>query len=280
MTKLNSALILSTILLLFTSCMNTDTHRLLGSLQGEIRILATDAPIDYEELSSAQITLTQIELLSNEENRIEHLLKEEVGLDLLQLKNGILSTLNELKIPVGEYHQLKLHFKDALLTFKDGTQIELEVPLGAASGVLVRIHPLLKVNSRIPTDLLLDFDLSRSLLLDADENFQFSPTVRAANLSSVGAIQGHVHTDTLTPGDASDDRPLGGALVSLSSNGSIIATAITGPDGFFKLMALEEGNYTLKVSEHGHAPTELNNVFVEEGHTAEENIVLQDLTVL
>jgi hypothetical protein len=183
--------------------------------------------------------------------------------------------LVEAEVPVGTIDELRLHVVDAKIALTDGREFPLKVPSGETSGLKAKADPPIVVAGDVTTDLLLDVDVSRSFLsipaspgkVDDIRDFHFKPVVRVANLSRTGSISGHVLGDAGTGGDASDDVPLADATVTASLDGTSYATA-TDPDGFYRLLGLPEGTYTVAASATGHHPDGLS-VMVIPGNDAE-----------
>src|SRR4051794_8810653 len=87
------------------SCNEKSTQAVQGT--GTLRILATDAPFEFDLIESAEITVGEI-LLRKEGGTKLSISEKEVTLDLLQLRNGIVETLADVEIPVGNYYEIQL----------------------------------------------------------------------------------------------------------------------------------------------------------------------------
>lgn len=229
---------------------------ILSPATGNFRLVATDAPFTYDTITSAKITLNKI-VVRQSGGSFTTVMDKSVTLDLVNLKNGLMSTLADLTIAPGQYDMIQLHVSSASVDLKNGKHFDLNVPSGAQTGVKVFLSPVINVVSQVSTDLLLDFDLSRSFLPlgnTASPNgitgFNFFPVIRAANLTTAGSISGKVLSDNGTS-DVGDDLPFGGAIVEVKQ-GTTSSTAVTGEDGVYKIIGLPAGDYEVSISAEAH----------------------------
>lgn len=206
---------------------------------GTLRLLATDAPFNFDTVLSAKITIDEIRLRNSSGERITVLNKERT-LDLLTLRNGIVETLSELDIPSGNYDQISLLVSSALVEMKDGAIFPLKIPSAATSGLKIFVNPGIVINTGLSTDVLLDFDLSQSFIPTMNgqsvTGFIFKPVIRAINMAIAGTISGQVL-------DVTDDSPLSGATVTVKKGTTVITTAVTDSEGFFKILGLPADSY-------------------------------------
>jgi hypothetical protein len=183
---------------------------------------------------------------------------DEHRLNLLDLTNGVTATLVDTEVPVGRLTQIRLHVRDAEVTLTDGRTFELDIPSGDRSGIKIFPDPDIEVAGALTTELLLDFDVSRSFhpipasARQAAEirEFFFRPSLRCANLSETGSLSGHVFNDAGTP-ETTDDTPIAGAAVVARRNGEELATTATAADGRYVLPGLLPGEYSLEASANG-----------------------------
>src|SRR3990167_5116760 len=98
---------------------------------------------------------------------------------------------------------------------------DVTIPSGDASGLKVYIDPPLEIRTGAVSELMLDFDVSKSFVVQGNpetpagiKGFHFKPVVRVGNSSVHGTISGEVYSDNCTPADVTDDMPLDGATVS------------------------------------------------------------------
>ena len=129
-------------------------------------------------------------------------LEENSTFNLLELSNGITTIIGEAEIPTGEYNEIRLHIVDAGIVLTDGTVFDLKVPSGDTSGLKIKIRPSLFIVNDAVSEVLLDFDVSRSFKSKGNfkdnkgkkkvNGFNFKPVVRAVNLTEAGEISGLV----------------------------------------------------------------------------------------
>lgn len=250
MKMLKRTLISSMFSLALISCQPVSTE----TKYGKIQLLATDAPFNFDLVDSARISVSKIILRKNGDKIT--VMEKEVTLDLLQLRNGIVESLSELDIPVGEYNEVILVISDASVDLKDGRQFPLTVPSGASSGLKVFVKPAIVVSENVSSKLLLDFDLSQSFVPQGVNSgitgFNFNPVIRATNMGLAGSISGKVMNNNNTVLDPTDDTPIAGAVVTVSNGTEIITTAVTDDMGFYKVLGLPSADYSVNAGAEGY----------------------------
>lgn len=256
------------LILSLVSCNESKTDGVAGT--GTIRILATDAPFGFESVESAEITINHIQVRQASGNKIT-VSDDEMTLDLLQLRNGLVETLADIEIPGGVYDEILLIIQSAKVKMKDGREFPLKVPSGSTSGLKVFVSPDIMVSTGLSSDVLLDFDLSRSFVPQSSgENitgFTFKPVIRAVNLSTAGTISGEVTNVT-------DESAVANATVTISQNGEVIASALTDSEGFFKILGVPAGTYNVKVEKTGFGSMAIEAVSVSEGNEVTADMIL------
>lgn len=250
MKMLKRSVLSSVFSLALISCQPVTTETKYGSLQ----LLATDAPFNFDLVDSARLTVTKIILRKNGDKIT--VMDKEVTLDLLQLRNGIVESLSQLEIPVGEYNEVILVISEASVDLKDGRQFPLTVPSGASSGLKVFVKPAIVVSENVNSRLLLDFDLSQSFVPQGVNSgitgFNFNPVIRATNMGLSGSISGKVMSNNNTVLDPTDDVPIAGAIVTVQSGTEIITTAVTDDLGYYKVIGLPAADYSVSAAADGY----------------------------
>jgi hypothetical protein len=114
---------------------------------------------------------------------------------------------------------------------EEGMTYPLEIPSGMQTGIKLN-HPF-SIPAGGVVELTLDFDADRSVILTGAGNYQLQPVIRVQATTASGSISGIA-------------LPLDAQLSVYTTVGS--DTVASYPDagtGYFKLMALPEGSYTV-----------------------------------
>jgi hypothetical protein len=255
------------VLFAFGAC--TDTTDSLNLETARVKVLLTDAPANV--FKSAVVEIGKVELvLGDGEGPVE--LTDYAGeFDLLDLQNGVTTSLATLDIEPGFYRQLRLHVLEAEVTlvdtifFRDGTQTKaLRIPSGAQTGIKINLGYGGDDNEAgidiVPgeTIIVVDFDVSQNFRLQGSLNGAggfhgviFTPMLRATVADVAGSISGIV-TDS---GNA--DEPVEGATVrGVLQTADVPAdletpevTAITDSTGAYTLWYLAPGTYDVSVDD-------------------------------
>jgi len=252
---LSSFIILA--LLFFSGCsedLNTEEN------MGRLTVQLTDAPFPYDLISEANVTIFKIEArykgdsMNVEENDDEAgatfvvLSEEEREVNLIKLTNGITETIVDIDVPTGSYDLIRIYVRGVNVVLTDGSAFDLKVPSGEQTGIKVFIKPSLLVSGELSSDLLLDFDVSRSFIpkgnskdISSINGFNFKPVIKASNMTTAGTLTGLVSTimDMETIG-------LEGATVSVFAADTLNTTTFTDETGNYTIMGLTAGSYEVK----------------------------------
>ncbi len=242
-----------------------------GSEFGRLSIQLTDAPFPHDLVAEANVTIFKIEARSKDEGTDENdapyllLMEEEMNVNLLDLTNGITTTLVDTEVPVGSYDLFRVYIKGINIVLTDGTVYDLKVPSGASSGIKVFVEPNIIVDGGLTADLLLDFDVSKSFVAKGNRKveggitgFNFNPVIKASNLSTAGTLTGMITTD-----NGGEIIPLEGAQVSIFPEGSdfsvdtSIISTFSDETGMYTILGLEAGTYDVVVELEVQTDTEL-----------------------
>ncbi|MBE0654178.1 MAG: DUF4382 domain-containing protein, partial [Bacteroidales bacterium] len=160
-----------------------------GSETGKLILRITDDPFNISFVESANVLITKIEIRKagdSEENPFILLSEDTITLDLLTLRNGITEELVNIEIPKGEYDLVRLYVDEASLTITDQpVPFNVKVPGGSQTGIKIFIDPALTIEGGLTSELLLDFDLSKSFVMRGNlknshgiNGFIFKPSIR------------------------------------------------------------------------------------------------------
>ncbi len=204
----NSLLILSLFLISCESESDLSTDK-----EGRLIVRLTDAPFPHHLVREANVAISKIEIRSrskgdDEENdpALLTISEEDIKVNLLDLTNGITMTLANADIPAAKYDLVRLHTTAVNLVLEDGKIFNIRLPNAQNSSIDVFIKPYINVKDGLTSDLLLDFDVSRSFLFRGNieqgsiHGVIYNPFIKAADLAVGGTLKGYV----FTLADASD----------------------------------------------------------------------------
>ena len=250
---------------------------------GTVIIKMTDAPFPADLVSEANITIDWIKLLKQDSEEgddndslsvIMIELEDNMTLNLLSLSNGVTEILSETDVPAGTYDEIRLHITDAGIMLKDSTYFDLKVPSGDASGLKIKINPALDLGENMISEVLLDFDVSRSFVLrgnmkhgyDKVVGFIFKPVIRAVASIAAAEIYGAV-TDTT-------DAIIENALLTLLSGTDTVTTALTDSLGLYRIIGIPPGLYSLTCEKDSFNTQTKENLDLNGGDSLEQNFEL------
>ncbi len=267
----------------FIGCSEDENNGNPGDTTGRITVQLTDAPFPFDMVAEANVTVFKVDarLKDGDDDEMDDdtegssfvtLMEEEISVNLLDLTNGVTEELADVEIPVGTYDLVRVHVKGVNVVLTDERTFDLNVPSGAQTGIKVFIEPGLTVAGGLSSDLLLDFDVSRSFVakgnlnsVDGINGFNFKPVIKASNLSTAGTLSG-----TVTTMDGEETVVLDAAQISiLDANDEPITSGATNIDGNYAIMGLEAGTYKAFASLTGYVNSD----------TLEVNIVAANKTV-
>lgn len=274
-----------------TSCQQSaDDQMVQNEKSGMLTVKITDAPFPSDLVEEANITIDMVTLkksgLNMDENAMEPdstsmadttrfmvLSEETQTINLLDLSNGITQVLTENEIPAGDYNEIRLHVVNAGIKLKDGREFDMKVPSGNASGLKIKIKPTLQIAEGMYGQVLIDFDVSRSFNAIGDDHskngikgFHFKPVVRGVNLTVTSGISGIV-SDT-------SGVNVQNALVYLFSGEDTITSALSAEDGFYAIIGIPEGTYSIECTHADYDTLTVETVDVVADQITEQNLVL------
>jgi hypothetical protein len=244
---------------------------------GTFSVVLTDAPFPAELLSHAFIYVDSLEARAKDaeddsSSRIV-LSRTPASYDLMDLRNGVTATLAELDIPEGTYSQVRLYVDSAKVVLVDTTEFPLKVPGGSSGGLKIFIRPDIIVEQGVTSELLLDFDMSKSFTakgkIDGPKGitgFNLKPVIRGVNLATAGRLRGTV-TDT-------SDTGIADVQVSVSSGDSVITNTFTDTTGAYALLGIPVGTYSVEAAAAGYIAETATDVAVDERGTTVQNFTL------
>lgn len=275
MKKILTIILAATFVILISGC--DRTHDLSGA--GRLTIRITDDPFDIDLVESAEVTITKVEIRKvmgdNEEGNPFIVLSEDtVTVDLINLRNGLTAELLTTEVPAGEYDLIRLYVDEASLAVKDYPEpFSVKVPSGKQTGIKVFIAPALNVSGALTNELLLDFDLSNSFVIRGNmkkpghmNGFIFKPVIRASNNTTAGRIEGFVK-DTAKVKVKS-------AKVWIETD-TVVASAVADTMGFYGMLGVPAGTYTLYSWKEGFDTAKYNDIKVFAGNRTIRDVILK-----
>lgn len=290
-------------LLLVASCEDEKVADNLEEQQtGRLTLRLTDAPFPFDLVEEANVTVFKVtakledeseeeeesessknsaddeaDTEDEEENSFVLLMEEEVRVNLLELTNGVTQQLADIEVPVGTYKEIRLFVRDAEIVLTDGKTFDLKMPSGSSSGIKLKLSEGVLVDGEIPTDLLLDFDVSRSFIpqgnsmtLEGINAFNFKPVIKVSVDRESGSLFGLV--TTLVDAQL---VPIHGAQISVLAGDSLNTTAFSDVDGAYKVMGLSPGMYKALAEKEGFISSDTLDLTVSEQGNTELNFLLE-----
>ena len=272
MKKLLFTLFTAALVIIFSGC-NKDPD----NGPGRLVIKVTDAPFPINLVESASVTITKVEIRKagdgiSDGNPFTVVSEETKTFNLIDLRNGVVEELLNIEIPQGNYDLIRLYVDQADLKIKDGDNFNVKVPSGQQTGIKVFVNPGLVVEGGLTSELLLDFDLSRSFVLRGNLNhgtgingFIFKPVIRAVNNSTAGRLEGMI-TDT-------SKVKIKEASVWVKQD-TIVASTVADTLGHYKIIGLPAGIYSVFAAKEDYDTVKVDGVKIVEGNRTILNLVL------
>ncbi len=245
---------------------------------GTLSILLTDAPFPIEWVAEANVTIDSILVHSMGSDEFITLFSTPQVFNLLDLRNGVTASLASVEIPTGQYNQMRLIVNDSaasvILNDSVGTSSPLDIPSGGKSGMKLNIKPFLQVQAGIESELLLDFDVSKSFhpkgnldSIGGITGFIFSPVLRVVNLGNTGRLQG-----TVT--DSSSSAVIPGAQVSISVADTVLTSTLADTLGVYAIIGLPADTYSVEASASDYNTKTVSSVTIDAKGITVQNFAL------
>ncbi|MCW5515283.1 DUF4382 domain-containing protein [Muriicola sp. Z0-33] len=283
--KIKSLMLFLLAAMVMISCSNEND----GPEMGKLIVQLTDAPFPTDDVAEANVTIFKVEVrykgdksegempeeegAKSEENGFIIVSEEEKEVNLLELTNGVTETLVNTEVPAGSYDLIRVYVKGVNVVLKEGTEYNLKVPSGDATGIKIFIKPELVVDGGLTSDLLLDFDVSRSFVpkgsADAITGFNFKPIIKASNMTIAGTLTGLV-TETIEDVVTAVE----GAQVTVYNGEEVITSTFTDAEGGYAIMGLDAGTYSITIEKEGYEMQSLENIVIIAGNKTQQNTEL------
>lgn len=258
-------------ILVFAGCDKTNEGN------GRLVVNITDAPFPVDLIESAEVTITKVEIreagdCNCDESPFHILWEGSETFNLLDLRNGVVAELLNLQIEAGEYDLLRLYVDEASLKVKDGETYTVKVPSGSQTGIKIFINPGLVIEGGLTTELILDFDLSNSFVMQGNMNspagikgFHFKPVIRAVNNSVAGRLEGKVT-------DKSGVKVKEASIIVKQD--TVVATAVADTMGYYAILGLPSGVYSVIAAKENYDTLKVEDVIITSGNRKVLDLVL------
>lgn len=297
-------MMLAGILIMTASCTKVDDSEVVVGEgldgTGTLALMLTDAPFPVSLVDKTLVTIDKIEIRSTiastasstttstttttttgaDSEAMYSVLYSGEGkvYDLLDLQNGVTAELMNMEIPIGTYDLIRMHIVASEVVLKDGTSYDMKVPSAGASGLKIKITPELVIEDGVESEVLLDFDVSKSFITQGNakvehgiKGFLFNPILRAVCQKYSGIIAGKV--------SANETTPIAEANVQIYRADTVYSSALTDGTGAYALIGLPAGNYKLVCEKDGYAAAKIDQVIVKVRETTTQNITMGTATL-
>lgn len=254
------------------SCANDNTTGPVGTLSLKL----TDAPMHYSQFMSASVTIDKIEIgNSAHADSFMTLTNTPMKYNLLELVNGMTSTMATIEIPTGDYDLMRLYISSTEMVMTNGDTFSYNMDQDGYSGggmmqngmmlnnqnrsIDIKLDNLMTISNGSMSEFLLDIDVDQSFMLEGVNynnmmmgmtGFTFMPTMRFVDMSTSGTINGTVQ-------DATGNLP--NATISLMHNGTLYTTTHSDENGHYAFIGIPEGTYTIKAELVGYMMNPIGN---------------------
>ncbi|QIA09794.1 DUF4382 domain-containing protein [Draconibacterium halophilum] len=268
-------------LFLMVACSDSETQPIADG-SGKVNVYLTDAPFPIELVSQTIVTIDRVEIRKHENDTTEAsfitIMDEPFEIDLLTLSNGITEQLASIELEAGSYDMMRMHVTESTVILADGTEFDLKIPSGSSSGLKIKIEPELTINSGETSDVLLDFDVSKSFVAKGNwkggviKGFNFKPVVRCVLLDRAGRIEGTV-SDTANVLLPHTSVNLWTEVNDIEED-SLLTTAFTDQMGQYQLIGIPEGTYYMIAEQDSFLTDTIWNVDVLKGESTQIDFML------
>jgi len=217
---------------LWSGCSDQSTNVDPVEQNGRLKINLIDSP---STLDSVIICVTRVEVHKSGTDSTSgwFVINDSTRyFDLLQLTNGASSVLGDTSLSPGKYTQIRLIIGNGSYVIDQGIRNDLEIPSGSQTGL--KLTHQFTIESGKLYELILDFNVEKSVIITGSGKYKLKPTIRVMPMVISGSISGQV-------------LPLDAQPTIWTVYGTDTITTYTDLQGFFKLMALYQGNYEVNI---------------------------------
>ena len=174
-----------------------------SSSTGQLSVDITDGPV--ESASEVVIAFTSIEVKPVDGDARTINFDETQQLNLLDYQGENFATLlDEEDLDAGDYDWMRLIIDDAQTYIVIGdTQHELTIPSGSQSGL--KLNDGFNITGGQETQIMLDFELSKSVYQTGNGAYKMKPVIRQINLNDSETLSGIVATALIEDENCNND---------------------------------------------------------------------------
>jgi hypothetical protein len=217
-----------------------------------LQVKLTDAPGDFDEVN-IDIEDVQVNSDATSNSGWKSLNVKKGVYNLLKLTNGIDTLLGGIQLPAGKVSQIRLVLGNDNKIKVSGVEYPLNTPRAQQSGLKILVNTDLKAG--ITYQILLDFDVARSIVTTGSGIFNLKPVIRSVVEAENGAIKGLINPVESTP-----------AVYALIGADTIATTFADTVSGKFLLKGVPAGTYTVSFQpKTGYLTSSKSNVSVTLG---------------
>jgi len=219
-------------ILIWTSCSDQSTNVDPVEQNGRLKMYLVDSPASFDSVIIC-VTRVEVHKSGNDSTSGWFVINDSTRyFDLLLLTNGASAVLGDSSLSAGQYTQIRLIIGPGSYVIDQGVRHDLEIPSGSQTGLKL-IHQFTIEGGKL-YELILDFNVDKSIIITGNGQYKLKPTIRVIPMVVSGSIAGQV-------------LPLVALPTIWTVYGTDTITTYTDLLGFFKLMALYEGNYDVHI---------------------------------